>query len=70
MHRSLTAVDDVLDGKAEIFEQLAGRRRFAEAVDADHRAAAIDAPTYLRQKSVTPASIATRGTPRGSTDAR
>ena len=51
---------------AEKLEQLARRRRFAEAVDADD--ARLRGPTYLRQKSVTPASTATRGTPRGSTD--
>ena len=59
--------NDVLDGEAEVLEQHAGRRRFAEAVDADHGASIVEAPTYLRQKSVTPASTATRGTPRGST---
>ncbi len=61
----------MLDGEAEMLEQYPSRRGFAEAVDADDCPwRSSTAPTYLRQKSVTPASTATRGTPGGSTLAR
>ena len=46
-----------------MLEKVGGRRRFAETVDADDRAVQAD---QLRQKSATPASMATVGR-RGST---
>ena len=58
---------DPLRREAEEPEQLTGRCRLAEAIEADDGPSR---PTYLRQKSLTPASTATHGSAGGSTLSR